>query len=158
MSGQGFQADILASGDAQRVGTSDDVLTERIPLVAETLSIDKQVVDTGRVRIQTFVDSEQVVLREALTRGVVEVERVAIGREVATAPAIREEGNVLVIPVVEERLVVEKRLVLVEELRVHRSTITVPVEVPTTRRTMRAVVERDDDLSANLSTPQQEAR
>lgn len=132
---------------SDRTLSSTDVVTERIPLVAEKLTVDKQVVDTGRVRIQTFVDSEQVVVRDALTRGVVEVERIAIGREVAAAPVVREEGDILIIPLVEERLVVEKRLFLVEELRVHRSTITVPVEMPTTRRTMRAVVERDESFN-----------
>jgi uncharacterized protein (TIGR02271 family) len=48
----------------------------------------------------------------------VEVERVAVGRVVETAPEIRREGDTLIVPLVEEVLVVEKRLVLREEVRV----------------------------------------
>lgn len=114
-----------------------------ISVVEETVWIDKNAIDTGRVRVRTVVDEEQVVLRDELTRDAVDVERVAIGREIDVTPKVREEGDILIVPVVEERLVVEKRLFLVEELRIHRSTTTSQVELPATRRVMRAVVERD---------------
>ncbi|HKD44205.1 MAG TPA: DUF2382 domain-containing protein [Candidatus Angelobacter sp.] len=39
-----------------------------------------------------------------------EIERRPIGRAVEQEPAIREEGDVLMIPVMEEALVVERRL------------------------------------------------
>jgi len=117
---------------------------DRIPLVEETLHVDKHVVETGRVQVRTFVDDEQVLLRDSLKRETIDVERVAIGREVEVAPQIREEGDFLIVPIVEERLVVEKRLYLVEELRLRRTTVVVPVEVPAKRRVMRAEVERLD--------------
>lgn len=116
---------------------------ERIPLIEESISIEKRVVETGRVQVRTFVDDEQVMLSEALAREIVDVERVAIGREVDVAPKVREEGEYLIVPVMEERLVVEKRLFLVEELRLRRTTVIVPVEAEATRRVMRAEVERD---------------
>lgn len=124
-------------------------LKETIPIVEETLSIEKRVVETGRVRVQTFVDDEEIVLRDQLNRDLLDVERVAIGREVETAPKMREEGDILIVPVLEERLVVEKRLFLVEELRIHRSSTTLPVEIPATRRVMHATVEREDRISAD---------
>jgi stress response protein YsnF len=49
---------------------------------------------------------------------------------------------VTVIPVIEEVLIVEKRLVLKEELHVRRQQTTENVEVPVTVRRQRAVVER----------------
>ena len=73
----------------------------------------------------------------------VEVTRVPVNREVSEAPPIRMEGDITVVPVVEERLVIEKRLFLVEELHLTRTATTEQVEVPTTLRRMRAVVERE---------------
>jgi stress response protein YsnF len=43
-----------------------------------------------------------------------------MGRMVETAPEIRTESDVTILPVVEEVLVVEKRLVLKEELHIRR--------------------------------------
>ena len=45
-------------------------------------------------------------------------------------------------PVVEEVVVVEKRLVLKEEIHIRRTAQTEAVEVPVTLRKQRAVVER----------------
>ena len=100
------------------------------------------------MKVRTFVDDEQVTLNEALSRDIVDVKRVAIGREVDVAPKVREEGEFLIVPVMEERLVVEKRLFLVEELRLRRTTVIVPVEAEATRRVMRAEVERDGTITS----------
>ena len=116
---------------------------QRIPLAEEVLRVGKQEVATGRVRVRTVVEEQPALFRETLTRTSLDVERVPIGREVGSVPEPREEDGVLVIPIVEERLVVEKRLFLVEEMRVRRATATEEVEVPASRRVMRAVVERD---------------
>lgn len=115
----------------------------RIQLVEETVAIEKRAVTTGRVQVRTFVDEEQVRVAEALNREIVDVERVPIGQQVEVAPAVREEGEFLIVPVMEERLVIEKRLFLVEELRLRRTTVSVPVEADATRRVMRAEVTRD---------------
>jgi len=44
--------------------------------------------------------------------------------------------------VFEERLVVEKRLVLVEEIHVSRRTTSTETKVPVSRRKQRAVIDR----------------
>src|ERR671910_256837 len=102
---------------------------EAIPLLEEELRVGKQSVATGKVRVRTVVDR-------------VEVTRVPVGREVAVAPDVRTEGDVLIVPVLEEVLVVEKRLVLKEELHIRRRIGTETVEVPVTLRKQRAIVER----------------
>jgi stress response protein YsnF len=61
---------------------------------------------------------------------------------VETAPAIRTEGDVTILPIVEEVLVVEKRLVLKEELHIRRRVGSEAIEVPVTLRKQRAIVER----------------
>jgi stress response protein YsnF len=50
----------------------------------------------------------------------VQVERVPIGRAVAAVPAVREEGDTTILPVVEEVIVVERRLILKEEVHIRR--------------------------------------
>jgi stress response protein YsnF len=74
----------------------------------------------------------------------VEVTRVPIARIVETAPEIRTEGDLTIVPVLEEVLVVEKRLMLKEELHIRRRAATETVEVPVTLRKQRAIVERID--------------
>lgn len=116
-----------------------------IPVVEEDVSIEKRLVETGHVRVNTSIDEVHEVLRDTLRRGVVDVARRPVGAFVANTPSVREEGDVLIIPVLEERAVVEKRLFLVEEIHVRRSTETVPVELPTTRRVTRVEVEDTTD-------------
>jgi stress response protein YsnF len=77
-------------------------------------------------------------------REIVEVTRVPIDRMVETAPEIRTEGDVTILPVVEEVLVVEKRLVLKEEVHIRRRVTTETAEVPVTLRKQRVEVERID--------------
>jgi hypothetical protein len=71
------------------------------------------------------------------------VERVPIDREVSETPSIREEDGVTIVPVVEEILVVERRLRLKEELHIKKVRRTEDVEVPVTVRSTRATVERE---------------
>jgi len=118
--------------------TQDEV----IPLVEEELRIDKRSVVTGKVRVRTVVDTVEEMARATLEGRQVEVVRVPIDREIDVAPAVRTEGDVVIVPVVEEVLVVEKRLVLKEELRLQPRKTEETVEVPVTLRKQRAVVER----------------
>jgi len=83
-------------------------------------------------------------VRDEVRREHVEVTRVSINREVAEAPPVRTEGDVTIVPIVEERLVVEKRLFLVEELHLTKTASAQAVELPATLRRMRAEVERHD--------------
>ena len=118
-------------------------VSQAVPVVEELVTLEKHLVETGRVRVRTTVEDEPVTLKEQVARQPVEIDRVAIGRPVEHAPEIREEGDVIVIPIVEERLVAVKQLFLVEEVRVRRTTTVAPVEVAASRRVMHAVVERD---------------
>ena len=120
------------------------VSEEVIPLVEETTSISKREVVIGRVRVQTVTDTVEELARADMQRETVEVTRVPVDKMVSTAPEVRIDGDVTIVPVLEEVLVVEKRLVLKEELHIRRRVATEPVEVPVTLRKQRAVVERID--------------
>ena len=117
---------------------------EAIPLVEEKLSVGIREVETGRVRIRTLVDEHVELARADLSRETVEVERVPVGREIDALPPVREEGDTLIVPVVEEVLVVEKRLWLREEVRLTRTRTVEPFEAPVTLRRTEAVVERSE--------------
>ena len=116
---------------------------EVVPLVEETATVEKRQVVTGRVRVQTVTDTVEELAHADVQRETVEVTRVPIDKMVETAPEIRTDGDVTIVPVLEEVLVVEKRLVLKEELHIRRRVETETVEVPVTLRKQRAIVERE---------------
>ncbi|WP_181699643.1 DUF2382 domain-containing protein [Chthonobacter albigriseus] len=111
-------------------------------LAEEEARIEKREVVTGRVRVRTVADTVEETVGATLEGEAVEIDRVPMDRIVTEAPAIRTEGDVTVIPVVEEVLVVEKRLVLTEEIRIRRRRTAEAVEVLVSLRRMRADVER----------------
>ena len=123
---------------------SENLHELRVPLVEEQLSIQRRQVETDRVRVRTVVDTENVLVEDLLQVGRLDVTRVAVDREVDEAPEPYRDGDTLVIPIVEERLVVEKRLFVVEELRVTSSSQDEAVNIPVSLRRTRAVVERDN--------------
>jgi uncharacterized protein (TIGR02271 family) len=81
---------------------------------------------------------------EPVIREQVEIERVPIGKVVGVMPPRREEGDTLVIPVVEEQLVVERRLVLKEEIRVRKVRTTERHRETVTLRSEEAEIVRSD--------------
>jgi uncharacterized protein (TIGR02271 family) len=120
------------------------VSEEIIPLVEETATVGKREVVTGHVRVRTVTDTIEELAYGDVRRETVEVTRVPVDRMVESAPEIRTEGDLTIVPVLEEVLVVEKRLVLKEELHIRRRVETETVEVPVTLRKQRAIVERTD--------------
>jgi uncharacterized protein (TIGR02271 family) len=115
-----------------------------IPLTQEEVSVTTRQVETGRVRVTTRTLEHTGYAQAELVQEAVHVEHVPIGREIDVAPPIREEGDTIVIPVVEEIMVVEKRLVLREEVRITRTRSVEAVEQLVQLRTMVADVEGDE--------------
>jgi uncharacterized protein (TIGR02271 family) len=91
-----------------------------VPVIAEELHVGRDSVETGRVRVTKVVRERQEVVDQPTTTEQVTVERVSIDRVVDQAPPPRQEGDTLVLPVLEEVVVVERRLVLKEEVRITR--------------------------------------
>lgn len=89
-----------------------------LPVVEEQLRVGKKSVDKGGFRITKEVAEETVVLPLATRSTEYSFERVAMNLYVEEPPPIRYEGNTMILPVVEEEIVVQKRLKVVEELRV----------------------------------------
>lgn len=115
----------------------------RIPIIEEEAHVSKRNGATEHVRVHTRTVSDNVLVHEALLREHFEVTRVPVEREVAEAPEIRTDGEFTIVPVLEERLVVEKRLFVVEELHLRRSVTAKQIELPVTLRRTEVEVERD---------------
>lgn len=118
-------------------------LEEVIPIVEERAHIETRDRIVGRVRVRTETRSEDVELLDMLRSSRVEVERVPVDAFVDEAPEMRVEGNVTIIPVLEEVLV--RRLVLREEIHVRRIDEEREVRETVTLRTQEAVIERDGE-------------
>lgn len=113
-----------------------------VPIVHEHLVVDKERVETGRVRIAKQVREEIQTVEVPVVREEVDVERVALHRPIEAMPSVRNEGDTLVIPVVREELVVQKRLVLVEEIRITRKTTETTESQDVTLRREELTIDR----------------
>lgn len=115
---------------------------DRLPLTEEQLDLDKERRVTGRVQVTTQTETVESLIPVALDSSEVEVVRVPVDRKIEAVPDVVTEGDLTIVPVVEERVVVTRELYLREELHIrrvqHREETTIPVS---TRRQV-AHVER----------------
>jgi stress response protein YsnF len=113
-----------------------------VPLHAEEVSVAKRRVVTGQVKVGKITRESEQLVEELLEHEHVEIERIAIGKQVDKAPAVREEGDTLIIPILEEIVVVERRLFLKEEIRVRRTREKQPYQERVVVRKQEAVITR----------------
>jgi uncharacterized protein (TIGR02271 family) len=142
--------------------------TERetvIPLLEEQLSVDKRVVETARVKVSRVTHEHEQLVDELLRHEKVEVERIPVDRPIEVMPSIRQEGDVTIVPVVEEVLKVERCLVLKEEVHIKRIQTTERHQERVTLRRQQASVSRtpitdavvpEDGTQPTQSTPEKE--
>ena len=92
-----------------------------IPVVEERVRLDKTVEQGRTVTVRTHPVTETETLTQPLAHERVTVERVPIGQVVSEIPPVREDGDLTVLPVVEERARVVVEQVLVEEIHLRRT-------------------------------------
>lgn len=126
----------------ERLVSADAGTEQVVTLAEEHATLTRRVVETGRVRISTHTEAIEHVERANLGLERVAIEHHPVNAWVDAMPQVREEGDVTIVPIVEERLVVEKRLFVTEEVHIRRVRSTEAVEVPVTLRRQHAVVER----------------
>ncbi len=115
--------------------TEREVLT----LHGEQLSVSRRRIETAVVRADRTTRTREQLVDEELNHERVEVERVPIGRVVESVPPVREEGDTTILSVVVEEVVVQRRLVLKEEVRIRR--------VKTTERHRETVILREQEAT-----------
>ncbi len=113
-----------------------------IPVIEEQLQVGKRVVETGHLRIAKTIREEQQTVDIPLLHEEFNVERVAVNQYVDTPPAVRQDGDTTIYPVLKEVLVIEKRLVLVEEVHVTRRQIETTDSQQVTVRKEEVTIER----------------
>jgi len=125
-----------------------------IPLFEEQASVVKRRVVTGRVQVSTITREHDQMIDEVLEREHVEIERTPINKRVEAAPAVRQEGDTIVIPIVEEILVLERHLMVKEEVRVRRVLSNENHRERVTLRRQEATITRDPVESSAVQNPQ----
>jgi uncharacterized protein (TIGR02271 family) len=108
-------ADMAPTATIQEIQAGETVV---VPVIREEVHVGRRIVEGGGVRVHKRVEEREEVVEQPTYREEVSVERITIGRPVDEAFGSRQEGDTLIIPVLEEMLVVEKRLVLKEEIRI----------------------------------------
>lgn len=147
-----------AAGDCEKSTASDTVegtigvnatpnaeaaIGSRIIMVAEErVDIQKRPIEIARVRVTKSVETREEVVDVPLEREEISIERVVIDRFVTSPPPVRYEKDVVVISVVEEVLVVEKRLRVKEEVRVITRRVHTTESRAVTLRSEKVHVDR----------------
>jgi uncharacterized protein (TIGR02271 family) len=127
--------------------SADSMDNLKLTLLAEELTVEKEAVETGRVRVSKQTHTREVVIDEDLLRERAEIETIPIGRQIFEMPTIRHEGETTIIPIVEEVLHTERRLFLKEEVRITRKKTTDQFHDRITVRYQEAVVTRVQSTS-----------
>jgi stress response protein YsnF len=110
----------------------------------EEVSLSRREIKKANVQVALVTGTREQLIDEELTHVRVEIERVPIDRTVEVAPPTRQEGDITIIPVVEEIVVVERRLVLKEEVRVRRVSTKEQHRETVVLRQQEAVVTREE--------------
>ena len=95
-----------------------------LPVVEETVHVDKKTIETGKVKISKTVKVDTETVNLLQVQDDVEIERIAINEFVQTPPPpLRYEGDTIIIPVMQEVTITEKRLLLIEEVRITKRKV-----------------------------------
>lgn len=137
-----------ADATAARGVSADAGDATKLAVVEERLEVGKREIEAGTVRARKVVHERQEAVDVPLSRERVEVERVPINRVVDQVPPVRTEGDVTIIPVMEEVLVVEKRLMLREEVRLVKRREETREQQTVTLRREEVEVTRDPAKAA----------
>ncbi|MFO7323468.1 MAG: YsnF/AvaK domain-containing protein [Chloroflexota bacterium] len=119
---------------------------EVFPVIEERLDIAKREVERPRFRIVKSVSERDVLVDEPLMQEQVDIERVVVNQMVDEPPAVRYEGDTMVVPLLEEVVVVDVRLIVREEVRItrRRDEVSAPRRVTLRREDVTVVPVADD--------------
>jgi len=131
----------VLEGDTAGAGRRVDGDEIRVPILEERLATEVRPVELGELRVHKRVNQTEESVRQAVTRDELEIEHVPINRPLEAPVTQRTDGDWLVLPVMEEVLVVRKQLMLKEEVRIRRRPVTEEQQVHETVRHERLEVE-----------------
>jgi uncharacterized protein (TIGR02271 family) len=79
-----------------------------VPVIEEELKVGKRSVESGRVQIVKRIEQREQLIDQPLLKDEVQITRVPVNRPIDRVLPVRQEGEVLIIPVMEEILVIGK--------------------------------------------------
>lgn len=120
---------------------SHDKDPQTIPLVQERLIVEKQRRVTDRVKVSTTTETVEDMVSVDLMNMDVDVVRVPVERDIDVVPDVVTDGDLTIIPVVEERVVITRQLVLREEIHVRRTERRDVSDIPVSIRRQTALIE-----------------
>ena len=123
-----------------------------IPVVEEELHLGKRQVETGKIRVTKTVHEQDEIIDLPLLQETFEVTRVPVNRVVEGPVAVRYEGDTLIVPLFEEVVVVQKQLVLKEEVHLTKKQAEAREPKRVTVRSEEAHVERVELTEEDSST------
>lgn len=136
---------LSTSEDLRRIATIGDRGELRLLLHEEVIEPILREYVRGRAIVTKRIETTDDTLRLDVQQQHPNVERVLIDREIDSTPAPYWDGDTYVVPVVQEEIVVTRRLVLREEVRIKVDSTSEAVEIPTSvRREVVEVVEVED--------------
>jgi uncharacterized protein (TIGR02271 family) len=101
--------------------------TQIIPVIQEFMTVDKEMVDTAKVYITKRSDIKDATVNIPLVREGYTIERRPVKNKIfEKAPETRYEGENIIISVVQEILVIEKRYEVIEEVHVIKTRTETP--------------------------------
>ena len=108
--------------DQQQFNQDENSVT--IPVIEETVHLEKKIIETGKVKISKIVNVDTETFNLVHIQDDIQIERIAINEFVQSPPPpLRYEGDTIIIPVLKEVMVTEKRLLLIEEVRITKRKI-----------------------------------
>jgi uncharacterized protein (TIGR02271 family) len=135
----------IHQGGHQQVGSSENVLEKTmIPVIHEHAVVQKEIIETGKVHVRKTVTQEDVKVNLPIINESYDIERVPVESKALDAPPppVRYEGDVMVIPIIKEITVVQKKYEVIEELRITRRITETPLVQEITLRKEHVHVER----------------
>ena len=129
------------AAESERSST-DSTDNPKLTLLAEELEVQKEAVETGRLRVSKQTHTREAFVNETLLSEHAEVETIPVGRQVSEMPSVRQEGDTIIIPIVEEVLHTERRLILKEEVKITRRRKTEQFQDRVQLRYQEAVITR----------------
>jgi len=82
------ERDLLLATDSEQP-SKGSIEDSKLTLLAEELSVGKEAVETGRVRVSKQTHTREVAIDEDLLRQSAEIETVSIGRQIFEMPSVR---------------------------------------------------------------------
>jgi uncharacterized protein (TIGR02271 family) len=132
----------LSPAAESKQSSTDSTDDPKLTLLAEEIEVQKEAVETGRLRVSKQTRTREALVDEILVSEQAEVETIPIGRQIFEMPSVRQEGETTIIPIVEEVLHTERRLMLKEEVKITRRRKTEQFHDSVPLRYQEAVITR----------------